>query len=312
MALQFLDKAKIGSYLTAMWQKDLKTDEDPANGEWYEKKPNGKTGGLYGGLTDNAETKLEFDEASQKYFPELAVRDTATLDNRNGLAPHAKARLVYQYTNSATTTHSTSNSVKVGIGLEITAKATIPIIGAGGEVKTTFNFDYTHEWGDTQSKTESKTLVFSQSVEIDVPTGKVYQAVLEALGQKLIVPYTATIKVTGMTETWFEDRIDGRYNYKMLARDAFEKIRKWKLAGSESSSFSRKGFSQKGTVSAEQTTHFVAKIYDVTEAYEKEKTHSATERVIIDEGGKASTVLEGNLVMTIPFPDPAESKTATA
>src|SRR5262249_16064130 len=65
MSLQFLDKTVIGSYLQAMWKRDLNTGKDPANGKWFENGANNDHVGLYGGLTDNAATQLAFNE-SQK------------------------------------------------------------------------------------------------------------------------------------------------------------------------------------------------------------------------------------------------------
>src|SRR5262249_39770858 len=85
MALQFLDKATIGSYLSAMWKRDLNTGEDPANGKWYENGANNDHIGLYGGLTDNAATQLQFDDSQKQYTPQSVVCNTATVDNLNGL-----------------------------------------------------------------------------------------------------------------------------------------------------------------------------------------------------------------------------------
>lgn len=307
MALQFLDKSTIGSYLSAMWQKDLNTGEDPANGQWYENGANGDGIGLYGGLTDNAATQLQFDESSKQYIPQAVVCDSATLDNTNGLAPNSTVQLSYQYSNSSSTTHSTTDSIKVGIGVDIKASATF--FGVGVDVTTKFSFDYTHAWGTSTTETESNTYTFSQSVPITVPTGKVYQVVLTAMSQKLIIPYTATVAISGSTETWFEDRINGHYNWNMDGGSAFQLIGQWGLAGTNSPSYSSAGVTQNGTVTAQQTTQFVAKVYDITASQGNQA--GLLRYSPVAEDGSSEAPVNGNLVEEIPFPD-ADSQSASA
>jgi hypothetical protein len=222
MPLTFLDKATVGSYLSQMWKKDLNTGEDPANGKWYENGANNDGAGLYGGLTDNAATQLQFNDAQKQYIPEQVVCDTASLDNRNGLAPQTTVQLSYNYTKSSSTTHTTSDSIKVGVGVDIKASATI--FGIGADVTTKFSFEYTHSWGTATTESESQSFTFSQSVPVTVPQGKVYQVVLTAMSQKLVIPYTAIVHVSGKTETWFEDRINGHYNWGMDAGSALQNI----------------------------------------------------------------------------------------
>lgn len=304
MALQFLDKATIGSYLTAMWKKDLGTGEDAANGKWYENGANNDGIGLYGGLTDNAATQLQFDDSSKQYTPSAIVCNTATLDNLNGLAPQTTVQLTYSYSNSSSTTHSTTDSIKVGVGVDIKASATI--FGIGADVTTKFSFDYTHSWGTSTTETVSQTFNFSQSVPVTVPEGKVYQVVLTAMSQTLVVPYTATIKVSGTTETWFEDRINGHYNWMMDAGTAFANIGQWGLAGTQSPSYSSAGVSQKGTVTAQQTTQFVAKVYDITATYKSQGVNFMMVRSspLKADGKPSQPPVEGILIKEIPFSSP--------
>ena len=80
---------------------------------------------LTSGLRDQAATELVFDESQKDYIPASIVCDTATIDNRNGLAPHASVELSYTYAQSVSSSHSTSNSIKVGVGADIKGKATI-------------------------------------------------------------------------------------------------------------------------------------------------------------------------------------------
>jgi hypothetical protein len=307
-----LDKKIIGGYVAEVWKKELNTGKDPANGRWYENGAQAGHLGLYGGLTDNASTELIFDEAQKNYYPECVVCDTATLDNRNGLAPQSTVELHHSYSNSTTTTHSTTNSLKVGVAEEIKAKVTL--FGIGAESTTKFSFEYTHSWSDSTSVNESNTYTFKQGVTINTPAGKVYKAVLTARSQQLSVPYRAMIYVTGITETWFEDRVAGHYNWQMSAGDAFEKIARWGLAGSESHCYGRDPkdpcagtIAQNGRVTARQTSDFVAKIYDITDTYEDE-----TEQGMLKTCSVHAHPLMARLVMEIPFDFPASTEMAPA
>jgi hypothetical protein len=228
------------------------------------------------------------------------VCDTATLDNRNGLAPSTTVQLSYNYSKSSSTTHTTTDSIKVGVGVDIKASATI--FGIGADVTTKFSFEYTHAWGTSTTETESQSYTFSQSVPITVPAGKVYQVVLTAMSQKLVVPYTATVHVSGMTETWFEDRINGHYNWMMDAGSAFANIGQWGLAGAQSPSYTSAGVTQTGTVTAQQTTQFVATVYDITNSYKPEGPQPAIRRAAaVDAAGLSAPPVEGIVVQRIPF-----------
>jgi hypothetical protein len=301
MTLTHLDKKVIGSYLSAVWKQELGTGKDPANGKWYEDGADHRGIGLYGALTDTALTELIFEESQKAYTPEIVVCDTATLDNRNGLAPQSTVELSYTYANSTTTSHSTTNSIKVGVGFEFKAKATL--FGIGGEATTKLSFEYTHSWTDSTSESETHSYTFKQSVPITVPAGRVYQVILSAKSQKLTVPYRALIYVDGTTETWFEDRVKGHYNWSMSIGDAFAKIGQWGKAGAEShcygrdpTNYGRGVITQYGKVTAQQTANFVAQVYDITASFKDERAPGLM-RVFSVE----SAPVAGKLVHEIPF-----------
>lgn len=297
MALTHLNKDVVCKYLTDMWRKELNTRQNPAGkkGQWKEEGAEPWSKGLYGGLTDTASTKLVFDESQKAYTPDIVVCNTATLDNRNGLAPKSTVELSYTYTDSTTTTHSTTNSIKAGVGFEFKAKATI--FGIGGEATTKVSFEYTHSWTESTSECKSKSITFKQNVPIDVPNGKVYQVILTAKSQRLTVPYRALIFVDGRTDTWFESRVQGHYCHIKAAGEAFSKIAQWGLAGPESQSYgadpkrpSRGVITQRGLITAQQTTDFRAAVYDITDRYKDE-------RVFAIQG----VPMAGHLVREIPF-----------
>lgn len=56
---------------------------------------------------------------------------------------------------------------------------------------------------------------------VSPPKGKVYEAQLIATTQELTVPFQLDVEVVGHTETWFEDRINGHYNWTLSIGAAF-------------------------------------------------------------------------------------------
>ena len=248
-----------------MWKKHLGTDEDPANGKWYTNGANNDGIGLYGGLTDTIDQNATFDEANKKFTPTQRLAASSVVDNRNGLVGSTTVTLSYQYTDSVSTTHTTSNSVKAGIGLEFKAKA--EIFGIGGEATTKFSLDYTYTSTNSSSSTQTRSQTVSQNVAVNVPAGKVYKAVLVASSQQLDIPYTVSVRVSGSTETWFEDRINGHYNWFMDIGSAF--------ALAANPLFSNAGNGQgsavamSGTLTAQQSTDFSVEIWDVTAQFTK-------------------------------------------
>lgn len=260
MSLTILDPNAMQALLTRMWQKQLGTDEDPANGRWYTNGANDDNVGLYGGLTDTMDGNATLDEASKHYAPTQVVAAYSTVDNRNGLVGPTSVTLSYQYTNSVTTTHTVSNAVKVGFGYDFKAKA--EIFGIGGESTTKFSIDYTYTSSDANSNTQTQTQTFSQTVAVNVPAGKVYKAVLVGSAQRLDIPYHLDVSVTGTTETWFEDRINGHYNWMMDIGSAFG------LAGDPAYKNAGGGrgvvVGVTGMLTAQQTTDFTVQIWDVT------------------------------------------------
>jgi hypothetical protein len=147
-----------------------------------------------------------------------------------------------------------------------------------------------------------------------VPTGKVYQVVLTATVQTIQVPYTCAIQVSGTTETWFEDPIQGHYNWSMPANIAFLGIGRHGGAGSDSASYSSNGpngtVTVNGTLSAQQTVNFVANVYDVTDTYTSSdapsnSTTPATTLAISQPVKRLATPgtppVQGKLVQTIHF-----------
>ena len=295
MALSYLDEGTIGRYLSEMWKRELGTGQDPANGRWYKNRPNGEVGGLYGDLTDRLSSELVFDESSIRYVNKPKICDTSIVDNRNGLTPHATAILSYNRTKSTTTSHSQTESMTVGIGMEIALKSEF------ADIKLNMKFEYSHSWGSSEAVSESESHTFSTSVDINVPPGKVYKAVLESQSPRIEIPYRAFIYVSGMTETWFERQVKSHYQWEMPIGFAFSRIAEWGLAGKDSYAY---GIDQKtgyegtvvqfGTITHAENTDAVTKIWDITDSYSDDIAMSSP-RITDSE----STPIPGKLVQEI-------------
>jgi hypothetical protein len=301
MTLNSLDIGSIGPYIGAAWQKQLSTSEDPANGQWYFNGANGDGIGLYGGLSDAVPAGLVFNENSMTYVPTQIMATSNIVDNRNGLAPQSTVQLSYSYTNSSTTSSTITHSVKVGLGLDIKAKADFIIAGAEATVK--MSVDYTFSYSSTTSETKSDTVTVSQSIPVTVPTGKVYKAVLAATSQSLRVPYTATIMVTGTSETWFEDRINGHYNWSADAGTVWGWINQYQTAGDDSVLYQnlgggRGGVTVSGVLDASQVANFQVQVFDITGA-PGQNLKRAMDSGIAATGVGESLVPEGTLINTI-------------
>lgn len=262
MALTILDQNSIASLLTAMWKKELNTGEDPSNsGRWNTNGANNDGVGLYGGLTDSIDSAPTFDLANKNYSPTQRLAASSTVDNRNGLAGSTSVTLSYSYANSVSTTHTVSRALKVGLGIDF--KVSAEFFGVGTDVTTKFSIDYTYSSSDASSTTQTRTQTVSQQVQVNPPTGKVYKAVLVGSAQQIDVPYHLNVHVSGRTETWFENRVNGHYNWAIDIGTAFS------IAGNPQ--YMRDSATGQGLVTgvtgmltAQQTTGFVVQTWDVT------------------------------------------------
>jgi hypothetical protein len=177
-----------------MWKKYLQAHGMPT--EFKELNPWG-TDAMCGDLSDSVETIAILDESAKKFLPTQTLAASSTVDNRNGLVGNTTVTLTYQYTDTVSTTHTVSHSVKTGVAFEY--KVSTSIFGIRGDATTKFSFDYTFTSTDSSTKTESTTRTMTQQVAVNVPLGKVYKAVLLGNVQSLDIPFRANIRVSGGT-----------------------------------------------------------------------------------------------------------------
>src|SRR6516225_3344962 len=107
--------------------------------------------------------------------------------------------LTYTQGETTTTTATVSNSVKAGFSF-----------GAQGTIfNGSVTFEYTYTWGRETSTMASNSKTLRQAIPVTVHTGKIYKTVLSGVTKEINVPFTATIDVSGKSETWFETQVQG-------------------------------------------------------------------------------------------------------
>jgi hypothetical protein len=149
----------------------------------------------------------------------------------------------------------------------ISSKTNFEIAGLGEEV--TADVSYTFSSSKSQSQTQEATQQFSLPVTVEVPAGKKYRVVMTATVLSFQVPYTATIAVDGTTETWFEDEVQGHYNWSADAGTLFGWINLYGTAGGDSHLYQDTGNGKgavtiSGTLNGQLTCNFDSHVQDIT------------------------------------------------
>lgn len=274
MALQFLDNRLVGAYIIDVWQNYLNTEMDPADGQWYTNGP-GNNGGLYGKLTDKLATELIFKPNTRLLTPHQQNAYTQLIDNRKGASLKNTVTLSHQYTDTTSTTHSTTNALKVGVATDI--KVTGDFIVEKTEVTTKFSTEYSYSWTESKTTTSSTTKTFSQTLNVDVPVGKVYQIVLLSNTNQLSIDYEADIYIEGTTSACFKNPVNGQKIHTIDAGTLCSLINQYGSAGDESYKYkrdpkqpSRGAIALSGKMTATQTINFVVQTFDITDSYKGE------------------------------------------
>jgi hypothetical protein len=297
MALQFLDKRIIGAIIIDAWQSHFNTEMDPADGQWFTNGP-GNNGGLYGQLTDSLASELLFDDSEIKLTPRKVAACTSTIDNRSGLTPENTVTLTYSYQDTTTVTHSTTNSLKVGIGLDIKAKA--DFLGVGGEVTTKISTEYTYSWNDATTIAKAETKTFQEQVPVKgVPKGKVYRLTLLCDKTECRIPYHADVYLNGQSTANFASPVNGQKIWTVDAGTLCEWVNGFGSAGNESNKYMRdpdpkkqkRGIIRlKGNLTATQTTNFMVLATDITNSYNPQEQPALSREMSVDDvaalGGK--------------------------
>jgi len=270
MSIQYLETNVISAYLADAWQNELQTEMDPTAGRWYRQGPNNSVG-LFGGLTDILVTDLTFDVGQANVNKSRDVALTTTLDNRHGLLSESPSTntLQWQITNSTTTSHSSTNSVKSTLSEKISVKGKIGPVEVTSE--TSFSLEYAYSWTDTSAVTVSETKTFTTAIPIKVPAGKAYKLVVLADKNSLTIPYHARIRIKGTSEANFEHTVGGKNQYSASAGAVCGWIKKHGSAKGDEMEFyadpanPADGLASiKGLLRADQAVNFTVFAIDVT------------------------------------------------
>jgi hypothetical protein len=268
MAVQFFDLRIFGAYVVDAWQQHFNTEMDPADGQWFTNGP-GNNGGLYGKLTDTLASELEFDASKQIFSPNKVAAATGIADNRNGLTPEQTVTLTYAYQDSASSTHATTQGLKIATGTDIKASF------FGQEATYKFSTEYSYSWTDSNTTQKTETKTFQQQIPVrNIPKGKVYQVVLMVDKNQLRVPYHANIYISGTSSACFRNPVNGEKIWTVDAGTLCEWINQFGSAGDQSYTYGRDPnkpaqgicFLQ-GNLTATETANFLARTFDITDLF---------------------------------------------
>ena len=236
MTLHYLETNVIGAYLIDAWQNRLQTESDPVAGRWFRQGPD-NSAGLFGGLSDVLVTDLVFEpgQANVNRTKDLAL--STTLDNRAGLLNDSPATnsLSWQVTNTVATTKSQTHSVKSSLSEKIVAKGKIKLIELSSE--TTLSFEYAYSWTETQAVTRTEVKTFTASIPLKVPQGRAYKLLVMADRSALTSPYSATIRLKGVSEANFEHAVNGKTRHSADAGTICSWINQYGSAGDDAMNF---------------------------------------------------------------------------
>ncbi|MEZ4297001.1 MAG: hypothetical protein R3B70_18695 [Polyangiaceae bacterium] len=269
-ATDLLNSTQLRDSLRAMWKKKLNTTQNADNnGKWLTSGADGDSpAGLYGALVLTQPNGITLDQANRTYNKKSVTVSNGLdciTDNKNGLNPNLSCSITTSITKLVSTTHGVENAINLGASVAIKASATL--FGTGAEATTTLSVNYNHTWSKSTTNSDSTTSSYTGNCNTTVPKGKVYQCIITGYVRDFKVPYKVVAAVSGFTETWFENKVSGHYNYALGGGSAFQLIRDWNLAGSSSSAFSSAGYTQKGTLTASTRGSFVTQVKDITASY---------------------------------------------
>ena len=191
----------IGSCLMDAWQNRLQTEGDPVAGRWFRQGPDNSPG-LFGGLPNDSP---------------------------------ATNTLSWQVTNTVATTKGQTRSVKTGLSEKITAKGTIKLVEVSSV--TTLSCEYACSWTETQAVTRTEVKTFTASIPLKVPQGRACKLLVLADRSALTSPYSAKIRLKGVSEANFEHAVNGKTRHSADAGTICSWINQYGSAGDDAMTF---------------------------------------------------------------------------
>lgn len=259
----WLDAGKVKSTLTNGWQVGLSTDKDPANNNQWNTHNGGSgfgVGGLFGGLQ---ETQIETRFGAPVRYPvQFVTKRQVTVPNgTDGTITYA-ANL--EFTDSASVADSSSVSASVKTGAEISFKVSASAFGMGAEAGGKVTEDFTRTSATANTTTTTRQEKFSSNLSVVVPARSTYLVTLICQEEKVDLPYQSDIRLTGISHTWFPDRVNGHFNWNQdvggVLAHANNLPRGWYLPGDGSVVIE----AAQGKLTAQQSTNCSATTQNIT------------------------------------------------
>lgn len=260
----YLDVNVVKNALTNGWQRALDTDKDPANNNKWNTHNGGDfgVGGLFGGIQ---ETLLKTTFGTPAFRPITVVTQVnTTVPNTTNAVLHAPITMSFTHGEQITDTSTVSDAVKNGVDLSFEVSGTL--FGMGAKAGEKFSMDYTHTKSNSNSTTQSAQTTASQTLNVDVPPGKTYYAAITCEEQTVDLPYHSDIQLKGQSHTWFDDRVNGHFNWNADVANVVAHMSQipshWTLPGDGSVLVT----ATQGKLTAQRYTNFKIVVLDITNA----------------------------------------------
>ena len=255
----------VKSVLTNGWQRALDTDKDPANNNQWNTHDAGNGNGIGGlfGLVQETMLATQFDTA-RRYPVQFVSQKTVKVPNGTDSPVTNSVNLEYTTSVSVTDTSSASNSLKTGA--EISFKVSASAFGIGAEEGGKFSEEFTRTTATSNTKTTVRSEKFSNTLTVVVPPKRTYSVSVTCQEEKVDLQYRSNILLTGISRTWFPDRVNGHFNWNQNIGGVLSHSNNlpagWQLPGDGSVLV----LGAQGTLTAQQSTNCTAAVADVTNA----------------------------------------------
>ena len=207
----WLNEETVKGVLTNGWQRALETDKDPANNNQWNRHDasNGGIGGLYGGLQETL-LATAF-SASRRYPVQHVSKKRVVVNNPTDSATTSTVNL--DFMNAQTVTDQSSVSASVKTNAQISFRVSASAFGMGAAAGGKFGEDFTRTSANANTTMTFKQEKFPNTHTVVVPPKTTYAVTLVCEEEKVDLPYTTFIMLSGMSHTWFPARVNNHFNF---------------------------------------------------------------------------------------------------
>ena len=260
----WLKAETVKGVLTNGWQRALDTDKDPANNNRWNTNDGGNgfgAGGLYGGLS---ETQLQTTFGTPRRYPVQFV-SKKRVEVKNSTDSTTTSAVTLEYTDSRSVQDSSSVSTSVKTGAEISFKVSASAFGMGAETGGKFSEDFTRTSATSNTTTTLRQEKFSNTLTVVVPPKRTYVVTLSCEEERVDLPYYSDIRLSGISHTWFPDRVNGHFNWNQNVGGVLSHSnalpRDWQLPGDGTVLVT----AAQGILTSQQSTNCSAVTTDITD-----------------------------------------------